>query len=154
MDKQKYQEINDNLAELSEIVNLYNPKEGIWFCVALLSFQAICIIVILWFADFWGTFGTLVGILLLGLFIVPIIYYMFEECSPKKHSPSNVELAERACIIMSACVNRYKYPDEEIYFLQHSIYESNLSLYKEFISIFPQMESKKLKKLSTIKLRG
>lgn len=154
MNTQKNQEIQEYLAELSAIVNLYNPIEGLWACIALLSFQAICIIVILWFADFWGTFGTLVGILLLGLFVVPVIYYMFEECSPKKHSPSNVELAERACIIMSACINRYKYPDREIYFSQYSIYESNLPLYKEFISIFPQMASKKLKKLASIKLRG
>lgn len=147
MSTQKQQEIQEYLNELAAIVNLYNPKEGLWRAFALLSFQAICLIVIL-------SIGLIWGLILLGLFFVPISCYLLRERSPKKSRPLNKELAERACIIMSSCINRYKYPEQEIYFLHYSEYESNLPLYKEFISIFPQMESKKLKRLSSIKLRG
>lgn len=154
MDTQAQQELQDRLAELQAIVNLYNPTEGLWACISFLSFQAICAIVITDFASSWGIYGVLAGILLLALFIVPVAIYVFEECKPKKQSPSNKELAKQACALMSACIQRYKDPGREVYILNYRSYESNLPLYKEFISIFPHMESKKLKKLSTIKLRA
>ncbi len=147
MNTQKQQEIQEALAELAAIVNLYNPKEGLWFVIAMLSFQAVCLIVIL-------SVGLIWGIILLGLVTVPVTYYVLKERSPQKSSPSNIELAERACVLMDSCINRYKYPDKEIYILHYNCFGNNLKLYAEFISLFPQMESKKLKKLSSIKLRG
>lgn len=160
MDTQAQQELQDRLAELKAIVNLYNPREGLWFGVSFLSFQAICAVVITDFSSSWGIYGVLAGILLLALFIVPLAIYVTEYCTQKKRSPSNKELAKQACALMSSCINLYRYPHDDHFcvsmrmILDFNCNGSNLPLYKKFISIFPHMESKRLKKLSTIKLRG
>lgn len=154
MNTQKNEEIKECLTELTAIVNLYNPKEGykkeIFAAIAISSFIAICLTVIY-------AFGVLWGILLLGCGLVPLITYAvdgIESRSPDKSTISDEQLAERACVLMSACVNRYKHLDSEIYFLDYNCYGSNLSLYQEFISLFPHMASNKLKKLASIKLKG
>lgn len=160
MDLQAQQELQARLAELQTVVNLYNPKEGLWLCVSFLSFQAICAVVITDLSSSWGIYGVLAGILLLALFIIPLAIYAAEYCTLKKRSPSNKELAERACALMNSCINLYRYPYDDPFCvsmrttLTFNYNKSNLTLYKRFIATFPQMESKQLKKLSSIKLRG
>lgn len=152
MNEQRNKEINEYLAELSAIVDLYNPKEGLGVVVPLLSSQLICLIVIWEVGLFWG-------LVLLGLVIVPVGCYFAEGKSHNKNSPSQKELAEGACILMSRCVNCYKYPGDDPLsaasrmILSYSSYRGNLPLYQEFVALFPEMASKKLKKLAEIKLK-
>ena len=151
MKTQKSEEIQEYLVELSAIVDLYDPKEGykksFLATVTMISFMFICLTVI-------SEFGILWGILLLGCGLVPLILYAvdgIESRSSNKSTISDKKLAERACILMSSCIERYRYPEKEIYIISYNYKGSNLSLYQEFISLFPQMASNKLKKLSSIK---
>lgn len=143
MNEQKDKEIKECLAELSVIVDSYNPTTEYSSAIVGGAIIAICLIVIISIGLLWGLILLLVG----G---VPIIY----KLSDSKCSPSDQQLAERACALMSSCVDRYKYPERDIYFLHYNHNGDNLALYNEFVSIFPQMDSKKLKKLASIKLRG
>lgn len=143
MNEKTKQEIKEYLEELSKVVDSYNPLKEYYLAATGFSIISICLIVI-------HQVGLLFGLILICVSGFPII----NRLSDSKSSPSEKQLSERACIIMRACIERYKDPEREYYFIHYNIYESNLPLYKEFISIFPQMESKKLKKLSSIKLRG
>ena len=142
MKKQENQELTECLAELSAIVDYYNPAKEYFFAAAVFSLMAICLIVI-------GAVGLFWGLILLGAGGIPIAY----KLSDSKCSPSEKELSKRACILMSSCINQYKYPEKEIYFLDYTCYGNNLSLYNEFISLFPDMASKKLKKLASIRIK-
>lgn len=143
MNDQKKQEIKECLAELSMIVDSYNPAKEYYLAATGFSLIAICLIVI-------KTVGLLLGIVLICAGGIPIIYKLMDS----KCSPSEAQLAERACILMSSCVNRYKYPEEKTYILIYNCYGNNLSLYNEFVSLFPNMESSKLRKLASIKLQN
>lgn len=143
MKMQKSEEIKEYLAELSAIVDLYNPLKE-YFNIQGAVVAAIIIIGL----TVISTVGILWGIMLCGLALVPFCYVDL----PVSH-PTENELAKRACILMSSCIERYKYPEREIYFIDYNYNGNNLSLYREFISLFPQMASKKLKKLSSIKIR-
>ena len=147
MNTLKEQELNYRLAELKSIVNAYNPKNEHFMTAVLSSFFIICLIVIF-------SVGLLFGLLLIGVGIVPLL---MKSLDSKDGSPSEKALAEKAHYIMISCVKLYKRPDEEV----ENAYDNcmilsysgdNISLYNEFISLFPQMASEKLKKLSSIKI--
>lgn len=145
MNAQVNQEINRCLAELSIVVDYYDPRKELYIGAMLLSLNAIGLIVIL-------EVGILLGILLLVVGVLPILY---KALTSKDDSPSTKELAERACLLMSHCINWHKYPDNEArrMILDYSFDGNNQPLYEEFISIFPHMASKKLKRLASIHLR-
>lgn len=154
MNEQKKQEIKECLAELSAIVDYYNPKEGykkeIFCTIAIISFMVICLTVI-------SEVGVLWGIILLGCGLVPLINYAVEGINSRSSDKSTIsdeKLAERACILMSSCIERYKHPERDYYFLMYKYDGNNVALYQEFVSLFPHMESKKLKKLASIQLKG
>ena len=144
MNQQTNQEINESLAELQAIVDLYDPKKEYFIGAVVLSLLAIFNIVIL-------AAGVLWGLILCGVGLLPILY---KALTSTKHPPTEKELSERACILMSSCISRYKNPESLLHYLSYNEYGKNLSLYKEFVSIFPQMASKKLKKLASINLGG
>ena len=144
MNQQTNQEINESLAELQAVVDLYHP-ERVYYDAAIML--AICIIIVIVIC----AIGWFFGLLILGIGFIPIVYKVLT--SPN-HSPTEKELSESACILMSSCISRYKNPESKIHILSYNSYfgGNNLSLYKEFISIFPQMASKKLKKLASVNL--
>ncbi len=146
MDTQTNQEIKESLAELQAIVDLYHPERAYYDAAITLAIFIISVIVMC-------AIGWFLGLLILGIGFLPIIYKAV--ISPNQ-PPTEKELSERACILMSGCISRYKNPESKIHILNYNSYfgGNNLSLYKEFISIFPQMASKKLKKLASIDLRG
>lgn len=144
MNTQRNQEIEERLAELSMIVDSYHPENEYYTTAILLALNIICVVVIAAIGVFWG-------IVILGVGLLPIIY---KALTSGKKSPSKKELAESACILMSACVSLYKNPESEVHILVYNSYfgGNNLSLYEEFIAIYPQMASKKLKKLASLDL--
>lgn len=141
------QELDEYLAELSVIVNSYNPANRWFIGTVILAYIAIILIVI-------SAVGILWGSLLIFLGCIPFIHWAYN--SPRSKN-TVFELSEKACILMSRCVNLYKYPgDDSVTYARRQVlyYRSNgnLALYREFISLYPQMASKKLKKLASIKL--
>lgn len=145
MNEQRNQDIDNCLAELQAVVDSYHPEYEYFNTFVLLSLCAIVAIVIF-------TIGLFLGFLLLSLGIIPILYKVLTS---NDRQQTTKELSEKACILMSSCINYYKYPESTLHILQYTSYlgSNNLVLYKEFISIFPNMASKKLKKLSSV-LRG
>ena len=143
------QEITEMLKELQSIVDLYNPTREYLLSVSGLSMLIIAAVVISTVGAFWG-------VILIAAAVIPTILYVIDGFSIKERYPSEKELSEKACQLMSGCISRYKHPEREYHELHYNSYfgGNNLSLYKEFIGIFPQMASKKLKKLSSIHLRG
>lgn len=139
---QRQQEIAEDLTELSKIINQYNPRKGYLIGASMLALNAICIIIIL-------EVGLLLGLLLLGVGIVPLANMAAQSFNP---DVSDTDLSERACAIMSACVQRRRNPYSEVYYIRYE-QDGNIKLYREFIELFPHMASKKLKKLSSVKIR-
>lgn len=142
MNTQKNQEIAQSLAELSAIVDSFHPEYDHFNGAVLLALNIIAVVIII-------ELGLLWGLLLLCVGILPILY---KTLTAHDNSPSKKELAERACILMSHCINWHKYPEDDVrrMILDYEIYSANLPLYREFVSIFPHMASKKLEKLASI----
>jgi len=142
--------LSQHLSELSDLVNAYNPLHKYFFAAVMAAVIAIGLIVI-------QSVGLLPGIMLLGLVLVGVVPILVRGSESYKRHPSEKEFSERACQIMSSCINLYKHPGDDPLSVSHRIilsYEKNgnLTLYKEFISIFPHMASGKLRKLSSVKL--
>lgn len=140
-------ELDEYLAELSALVNSYNPAKKWYVLTVILAYIAIICIVI-------NAAGILWGSLLIFLGCIPFIHFAYN--SPRS-TKTVFQLSEKACILMSRCVNLYKYPgDDSVTYARRQVlyYRSNgnLALYREFISLYPHMASKKLKKLASIKL--
>lgn len=142
INQQTNQKINESLAELQAIVDLYDPKKEYFIGAVALSLLAIFIIVIL-------TVGVLWGLILCGIGLLPILY---KALTSPTHVPTEKELSEKACILMSSCISCYKNPEMQIHCLSYDGNGKNASLYKEFVDLFPQMASKKLKKLASVNL--
>ena len=142
---QTIQETKEYLAELSAIVGLYDPTAEYIIAVSIFAFLAMCAIVIIAIGEFWG-------VLLIVLAFIPIGIWLPDSKIFEKSSPTKKDLAERACIIMSACIGRYKNPGQEMYYITYNKFGDNRKLYKEFTSFFPQMDSKKLKRLASVNL--
>lgn len=145
MDTQIKQELDSRLAELSAVVDSYDPTKEYFMTAMVLSLNIIGVIVIL-------EVGILLGVVLIAVGILPLIYALQFSKLP----PNEKELAKKACALMSSCVNYYKYSgDDPLSISRRMILEcssdGNLPLYQEFISIFPNMASKKLKKLAKVK---
>lgn len=141
MNERNNQEITEMLKELQSIVDLYNPSKEYLLSVSALSLLIMAAVVISTVGKFWG-------VILIAAAVIPIILYVIDGFSIKERYPSNKELSERACNLMIACISRHKHPEREYHILCFG--GNNRALYKEFIGIFPQMASKKLKKLSSI----
>ena len=142
--------ISQRLLALSDLVDAYNPWLSHFFAAVILAVIAISVIVI-------HAVGLLVGVLLLGLVVAGYAFIETNGLLNFKRIPSDEEYSERACQLMNSCINLYKYPGDDPVSEMHRMFlsysrDGNLSLYKEFISIFPHMASKKLRKLASIKL--
>lgn len=143
-------DLSQRLLELSALVDAYNPLTEHFFAAVIIAVIAICLIVI-------QAVGLLVGILLLGLVLAGFAAVMARRSESFKCFPSDKEYSERACQLMSSCINLHKYPGDDPLSVSRRMIlfygrDGNLPLYEEFISIFPHMASKKLRKLSSIKL--
>ena len=141
------QELESRLTELSLVVDSYNPTREYLLGAMILSLNAISLIVIM-------EVGAVLGIILLGVGLLPLIYMV---CSSNNNLPTERDLAERACALMSSCINLRKYPGDDPCSISSRMilnYSStkNLPLYQEFVTLFPHMASKKLKKLSKVNL--
>lgn len=141
MDTQTKQELEYYLSEISSIVDLYNPTKEYLYALCVLSFMAICLIVI-------STVGILFGVLLLTLGLFPIIYMSASTYNP---SQDDKDLSYKVCILMSKCIHLYKYPGTTIKIICEK--DGNIGLYRQFVLLFPHMASKKLKKLASVSLR-
>lgn len=137
----KEQEIIEMLKELQKIVDLYNPQKEYLLTVSGLSMLIIAAVVISTVGAFWG-------VILIAAAVIPIILYVIDGFSIKERYPSEKELSERACNLMIACISRYKTPEREYHILCFG--GNGRELYKEFTEIYPQMASKKLKKLALL----
>lgn len=140
---QRQQEIAEYLNELSAIVDQYNPRNEYLIGASILAFNAICVIVIL-------EIGVFFGLLLIGVGFVPVALKLAD--APPNQGVSETDLSERACCIMSSCIQRCENPYSEVYYIRYG-QDGNIKLYQEFVALFPHMASKKLKKLSRVKIR-
>lgn len=147
MNAQLTQKLEAQLEEISAIIDLYDPKSEYMMTAAIFSIIAICMILIL-------EVGVVVGLLLLGAAVIPILYKIQPHI---KNEPTEKELSRRACALMSSCVNIHKHPGDDPLSVSKRMvliysHDGNLSLYQEFVSLFPHMASKKLKKLASVKI--
>jgi hypothetical protein len=142
MNEQNNQEIIEMLKEICSIVDLYTPTKNYLLSISGLSMVIIAAVVICTVGVFWG-------IILIAATVIPIILYVIDGFSIESCYPSEEKLSERACDLMCACVKRCENPNAKGYILVYGE-----TLYEEFISFFPEMASKKLKRLSSIHLRG
>ena len=149
MDLLKKEELKEYLTELSHIVDYYNPKTEYFIAVVLLSLNALAMLAIL-------EWGILLGLVVACVGILPTLYFALS--SDKFPHSEEKALSERACILMEECIFICKHSDDASLFgtsvriLTYSSY-GNIKLYHEFVSLFPHMASKKLKKLAKVKLR-
>lgn len=147
MNAQLNQKLESQLEEISAIVDSYDPKSEYIMGASIFAIIGICIFLILELGILWG-------LVLLGVAFLPILYKGIPDI---KAQPSEKDLSRRVCSLMSSCVNIRKYPGDDPLSETHRMilvysHDGNLPLYQEFISLFPHMASKKLKKLASIKL--
>lgn len=130
--------IDEKIKELNYILSLYSLKKQIIGIVGAILWFVGGAIIFLNVGEFWAT-----------LIVVGSIIPLF---SLKDDSVPTKELARSAVSLMNSIINATKYElDDPAGCINMISSEGNLKIYKEFVSLFPQMSSIKLWVLSTKK---
>ena len=132
-------ELKENLAALKMLVDSYDTTSNYLGIASAIAFFIIGAIVVM-------AIGELFGIILIVIGFAPLLF-----CK-NSNNANEKELSEQACILMSTCINLHK-TSAPIHakVLTYGL-NGNLPLYEEFISLFPQMSSSKLRKLAAVKI--
>jgi hypothetical protein len=113
--------------------------------VRILPFLLIALLVIIG-CVYLGTFG----LALLGVLIVAVPVYLANNVKFNSDKPLTAQRAYRVCVIMTALIyiHNDKFVDEKSLPKVHRY--NNLGLYLQFIQIYPNYESEKLARLSSL----
>lgn len=90
------------------------------------------------------------GLALLGVLIVAVPVYLANNVKFNSDKPLTAQRAYRVCVIMTALIYIHddKFVDEKS--LPKVAYDDNTRLYYQFIALYPNFESAKLKRLASL----
>lgn len=148
MDEKDKKTIEENLIELSNVLNQFSWLKWVFPFLALIAISTIGIIVII-------NVGELLGTILICVAFGPLFFN-------KWNGKSTQEIAYEACLCMDTITNIYEktYGNPSIKYVcptatnicSINFYNGNLRLYNKFIKYIPRMKSFKLRFLSKVKL--